>query len=407
MAAMRPSHSIIIVTYNSVAHIHACLSALARQQQSESAEIIVVDNASTDDTTTLIRTRYPEVRLLHEAENWGFAGGVNRGVQAARGGILALLNPDAVPQPAWLHELTAPLSNAAIGVTGGKVLAQDGRIQSVGGTLQLPVVLPQHRGEGEQDSGQYDAPADVWSTHGAAMAFRRDVWTTVGGFDESFYPAYLEESDFCERVRRAGYRVITAPRSVVKHVEATTTGKGSAQFLLFFLRNRLRYATKWLPWNMLWHEFRPAEHTRLRTTALLDRRVACLVYAAGVPAPKPPNSPERAAILAQGQQLRHHGQPDDELGALLPLLAEAEHESVQHETRFSSRLPFVAGARTAWNNIATHWYIRPNLDQQTRYNLAMQRAAVQLVQSVAAQHAADALDSALLAWRIASPETPA
>ncbi|PLS79848.1 MAG: hypothetical protein CYG59_11020 [Chloroflexi bacterium] len=406
MAAMRPSHSLIIVTYNSVAQIDACLTALAGQQQSELVEIIVVDNASTDDTTTLIRTRHPEVRLLREAENWGFAGGVNRGVQAAHGDILALLNPDAVPQPAWLHELTAPLSNAAIGVTGGKVLAHDGHIQSVGGTLQLPVVLPQYRGEGEEDNGQYDAPADVWSAHGAAMAFRREVWTAVGGFDESFYPAYLEESDFCERVRIAGYRVVTAPRAVIQHAEATTTGKGSAQFFFFFLRNRLRYATKWLPWRTLWHEFRPAEHARLGTTAVLDRRVARLVYAAGVPAPQPPTDDERAAILAQGQQLRYHGQPNDELAALLPLLVAAEHESVQHETQFRSRLPLVAAARTAWNNIATRWYIRPNLDQQTRYNLALQRATVQLVQAMAAQQAASALDSALLAWRLTSLEIP-
>lgn len=400
MTPMRPTHSVIIVTYNSVAHIDACLAALAQQQQAELAEIIVVDQASTDDTTTLIRTRHPEVKLLIQAENWGFAGGVNRGVQAAQGDMLALLNPDAVPRPNWLHELTIPLRDQTVGVTSSKVLAQKGRIQSVGGLLQMPVMLPQYRGEGEEDTGQYDISNDVWSAHGAAMAFRREIWITLGGFDESFYPAYLEESDFCERVRGAGYRVVTAPQAVVEHVEASTTGKYSALFFFYFLRNRLRYVTKWLPWSVLWHEFRPAEHARLHTTGLLERRVANMVYAVGVPRAEPPTAPQRRLILDQGQQLRQAGQPDDQLAPLLAFLDEAERESFQQETRFRSSVPLVASARTAWNNIATRWYIRPNLDQQTRYNLALQRASLQLVQYTTAQQAINAFDAALLAWRL-------
>jgi hypothetical protein len=187
---------------------------------------------------------------------------------------------------------------------------------------------------------------------------------------------------------------------VIEHAEATTTGKYSAQFFFYFLRNRLRYATKWLPWGVLWHEFRPAEHARLHTTMLLDRRVARVTYSAGVPSAEPPTAQQRRLILDQGQQLRQHGQPRDELQALLPLLDEAERESIHQETRFRSPLPVVAAARRAWNNIATRWYIRPNLDQQTRYNLALQRAAVQLVQHTAAAQAAHALDVALLMWRL-------
>ena len=395
---MQPRASIIVVTYNSAAHVAACLHAL-HTLQAPAHEVVVVDNASEDDTVARVRAGFPGVRLLPEQENLGFAGGVNRGVAAAHSEVIALLNPDAVADPHWLVRITAPLADSAVGVTGGKVLDGDGRIQSVGARLAMPVLLPAARGEGEIDAGQHDVPEEVWSAHGAAMAFTRRVWQQAGGFDEGFFPAYLEESDFCERVRRAGYRVITAPDAVIRHAEASSTGKGSAQFLYYFLRNRLRYAAKWLGWSELWNSFRPAERARLRTAPLLQRRVAELVYEEGV-ALAPPSAAERAQILDRGRRLRQGELPADGLMEVLQHLDEATTNSVHRETRFHSRLPLVAGLRRAWNGVATRWYVRPNLDQQTRYNLALERAAHELVDEVAARTSGAALDAALLAWRL-------
>ena len=395
---MQPRASIIVVTYNSAAQIEACLAALDALAPDDH-EVVVVDNASEDGTVARVRARFPAVRLLAERENHGFAGGVNRGVAAARGEWIALLNPDAIVEPGWLERITAPLADAHTGVTGGKVLDADGRIQSVGARLQMPVLLPAARGEGEVDAGQYDAPADVWSAHGAAMAFRRGVWEEIAGFDEGFFPAYLEESDFCERVRRAGYRVVTAPGAVLRHAEASSTGKYSAQFLYYFLRNRLRYALKWLAWPELWNSFRPAERERLRTAPLLQRRVAELVYTEGMTL-TPPGPDERTAILETGRLLRAGTLPDDSVARVLDLLDEARSNAVHQETRFRSRLPFVARLRGAWNGVSTRWYVRPNFDQQTRYNLALERAARELAESAAARASAAALDAALLAWRL-------
>ncbi len=400
MAIMSRACSIIIVTYNSIDHIDACLAGLSQLHMNEPPEILVVDNASSDDTIPLIQARHPTVKLLPQQVNWGFAGGVNRGVQVASGTNIALLNPDAVPNPDWLAHLVTPLHDVDIGVTGSKVLGVDGRIQSVGAVVELPALLPRYRGENEDDQGQYDQPVDVWSVHGAAMAFRREVWQTLGGFDEGFFPAYLEESDFCERARQARLQVITAPQAIVRHRESTTTGKYSAQFYFYFLRNRLRYAAKWQPWPVLWHEFRLAEHLRLRATSLLDRRVARLVYQMAVPTLEVPSEAERAAVLAIGRNLQANGQPDDGIGPLLTQVSKAQDEAVHHETLFQSRLPFAAALRTVWNNIATRWYVRPNLDQQTRYNLALERAASQMIDQVSAQAAASALDTALLSWRL-------
>jgi GT2 family glycosyltransferase len=401
---MQPLVSIIIVTYQSAQQIDACLTALTQLQTTTAYEILVVDNASQDDTVARVRAYHPGARLLALPENWGFAGGVNRGIAQARGALIVLLNPDAVPRPDWLDALIAPFADPQVGVSGSKVLDPTGRLQSIGTLLDLPLLLTAHRGEGELDSGQYDDPSDVWAVHGAAMAFPRRLWDALDGFDEGYVPAYWEESDFCERTRRAGYRVISAPRAVVVHAEATSTGKFSAEFYFYYLRNRLRYAVKWHAWPMLWNEFRLAEHARLRTAPLLDRQVARLVYEQGVPALAVPNQTDRAGILATGHRLRLGVLPDDDIQALQHLTDEAARNSILSEVPFQSRLPLVAALRTTWNNIATRWYVRPSLDQQTRFNLALQRALHTTIDRMAARAAAAALDSALLAWRLETHE---
>src|SRR5262249_469151 len=241
---------------------------------------------------------------------------------------IALLNPDAEPAPDWLQQIVATLHDQRVGVVGSKVLASDGRIQSLGSELQLPVMLSVYRGAGERDSGQYGEIADVWAVHGAAMAFTRSLWDKLGGFDEGFFPAYWEESDFCERARRAGQRVVVAPRAAVRHHEASATGKYSPEFYYYYHRNRLRYAAKWLDWLTLWEAFRPAQQARLQTAPLPDRRVARLVYQAGVPPLGLPSAQERAAAVATGQALRAGSLPDDEFEPLMRLIGEADTNAV-------------------------------------------------------------------------------
>src|SRR5215213_8907973 len=172
---MPPTASVIIITYNSAAQIGACLHALQQQICDCEYEIVVVDNASRDESRAIV-SEFPGVRLIAERENWGFGGGVNRGVAAAHGRVIALLNPDATPAPNWLAQLVAPFDDLQIGVVGSKVVGPDERIQSIGSALQSPVMLSAHRGDGEHDAGQYDTVADVWAVHGAAMAFTRPTW---------------------------------------------------------------------------------------------------------------------------------------------------------------------------------------------------------------------------------------
>ncbi len=397
--SMPPTASIIIVSYNSAAQIGACLRAAQQQRCDCEYEIVVIDNASHDDSRAII-AGFPDVRLIAADENWGFAGGVNRGVAAAHGRVIALLNPDATPAPDWLQQVIIALDDPQLGVVGSKVLGLDGRIQSLGSELQLPVMLSAYRQAGEHDKRQNDEITDVWAVHGAAMAFTRPIWETLGDFDEGFFPAYWEESDFCERARQAGRRVVVVPQAIVQHHEASATGKYSPEFYFYYHRNRLRYAAKWLDARALWETFRPAEHARLHTAPLLDRRVARLAYLAGVPPLDRPNAEQRATILATGQALRAGTLPADGVELLMQLLGTANANAVLEEVQFQSRLPLIARLRAAWNDVATRWYVRPSFDQQTRFNLATQRALTILAEQTTARAAADALDTALLAWRL-------
>jgi hypothetical protein len=138
---------------------------------------------------------------------------------------------------------------------------------------------------------------------------------------------------------------------------------------------------------------------------LLDRRVARLVYQAGVPPLDRPSAEQRATVLATGHALRAGTLPDDGFEPLMQLIDTAAANAVLEEVQFQSRLPLVARLRAAWNGVATRWYVRPSLDQQTRFNLAAQRALATMAEQTAARAAADALDSALLAWRMGTTKT--
>src|SRR5215212_7770662 len=117
-----------------------------------------------------------------------------------------------------------------------------------------------------------------------------------------------------------GRRVVVAPQAIVQHHEASATGKYSPEFYFYYHRNRLRYAAKWLDWRTIWKTFRPAEHARLQTAPLLDRRVARLVYQAGVPPLVRLSDEQRAAALATGQSLRAGRLPDDGFDPLMQLI---------------------------------------------------------------------------------------
>ncbi len=256
--------SIIVINWNGAAFLPLCLEALLGVATPDD-EIMVVDNASTDDSLEQVRARFPGVTLICNARNLGYAGGANVGLRAAQGEALILLNPDVQVHAGWLAALKAALQDKTVGVVGCKLYYPGGEIiQHAGGIIHFPQAIADHYGYRQRDEGQWDQGQDVDYVTGAALALRRDVLEAVGGFDEDFFPAYYEEVDYCFRTRDAGYRVVYAPGAVATHFEHATLGEESYRYLRCFHRNRLWFVLKHRGPRYFVTQFLPAESEWLR-----------------------------------------------------------------------------------------------------------------------------------------------
>ncbi len=255
--------AVIIPTWNGMRDLPSCLSALDRQQ-GVAFDIIAVDNASTDGTPDYIAQYWPDVHLIRNEKNLGFARACNMGLRAAHGhSIFVLLNQDTEVFPDWLAKLVAPLQEyPSIGVVGSKAIFPNGKIQHAGGIINAQG-LGTHIGRGERDRGQYGVMRQVDFVTGAALAITRDAYDAAGGLDENFSPAYFEDVDWCYRVRNAGYHIVYVPDSMLVHKEGPTLSAGGhdAEFLLH--RNRLRFVLKHWPLEKLRNEFMPTEEVWL------------------------------------------------------------------------------------------------------------------------------------------------
>jgi GT2 family glycosyltransferase len=250
--------SIIIPMWNGQAYIEACLTALLAQEYTPT-EIIVVDNASTDESARVVAEKFPQVRLLCHRHNLGFAGGCNTGLKAAKGEVLVLLNQDTCVSPGWLRALCDALQAEKIGVVGSKIYYPDGEtLQHAGARLEWPLGLAKHDGQGEKDTGAWDTPRPVEFVTGAALAFRRDLLARIGYLDELFWPGYFEDADFCLRAREAGTEVWYIPQATLIHAESSSFDNQELKSKTY-QRGRLRFILKHMPPARFLAEFVPAE----------------------------------------------------------------------------------------------------------------------------------------------------
>ena len=237
----RPRATVVVVTWQGAHLLPDCLDALLREVRAGDAQVVVVDNASTDGTAELLAARYPAVRRIASDRNRGFAGGNNLALADVDTDVAVLLNNDAVVQPGWLEGLLEGLDHdRRVAAVGSKVLLQQAGppvINSVGGEV-LSNGYGRDRGWLELDNGQYDEPAGVLTTSGASVAFRTSALREVGLFDERFF-LYYEDTDLCWRLRLAGWEVRTAPASVVRHAHSATAGAQSDLHRFYSERNRL------------------------------------------------------------------------------------------------------------------------------------------------------------------------
>jgi GT2 family glycosyltransferase len=224
--------SVIIPVWNGASVIAKCLKALFENSETDRFEVICVDNSSSDGSASLIADIYPQVRLLQQPVNLGFAGGVNVGIEAAEGDIFILLNQDCIVQPDWMVPLLQVLESSSDVIIGGVLLNQEGMIDHAGAIIQRPEAIGVHLTEIKDVN-----PWPVEYVSGAVFAFRRNVWETVGRFDEGFYPAYYEDADYCLRARRYGIEVLCVPQLRVVHLQS------SEEWRMNPLRHRANYYT--------------------------------------------------------------------------------------------------------------------------------------------------------------------
>jgi GT2 family glycosyltransferase len=244
-----PFFSVVVPTYNGLRHMPGVLDALARQAFTD-FEVIVVDDASTDATAQWVADHHPGVRLIVNRRNLGFAASCNTGAAAARGRYIVMLNNDTEPDPAWLAELGRTIvAHPDAAVIASKLLLYDRRdtLHTAGDTLGRDGI-PHNRGVWEQDRGQYDAAGEVFSGCGGASAYRKEVWTALGGFDEDFW-MYLEDVDLSFRARLLGGKVVFAPAARVYHRLSQSGGDTLASY--YVGRNTIWLIAKNMPRTLL------------------------------------------------------------------------------------------------------------------------------------------------------------
>ena len=246
-----PPLSIIIVTWNGLKHLPRCLAALVAQLPAD-AEVIQVDNGSTDGTAAWVRANYPAVRLIELTTNTGFAGGVAIGLQAARGELILLINDDAFAEPGCIAALLAAMAAHPEAGAAAAVLVFDHRpdvVASAGirvrrDALALDVWALQ------PVSALPDAPQAIFGPSGGAALYRRTLLNDVGGLEPAFF-AYLEDVDLAWRMQLRGWHSISVPQARLHHIYSATGGQNSPFKQWLLARNRVRTIVRCLPGPLL------------------------------------------------------------------------------------------------------------------------------------------------------------
>jgi len=245
--------SIIIVSWNVQALLRQCLESIPQATLGLTYEVIVVDNASTDNSQNLAR-EFPHVRWIQNEENVGFTRANNQGIALSQGRFICFLNPDTVLHPNALVTLVQYLqAHPDVGIVGPQLQYPDGTLQP--SRYRFPTLMTSLM---ESTPLAWAWPSNPWNrlyhysdrspkhTHevdwlnGACLVVRRDVIDTVGPFDEGFF-MYSEELDLCRRAKDAGWQIVYMPDALVTHYEGRSSGQVTLLRDVQFNRSKVRY----------------------------------------------------------------------------------------------------------------------------------------------------------------------
>lgn len=252
-ASDRPRVSIVIPVHNHALYSYNCLLALSACDRHIPQQIIIVDNASSDQTAELLRGLRGDVEVIRNTRNEGFVGACNRAAELARGEFIVFLNNDTQVTPGWLDHLLTVVDddrvnggNGQVGIAGSKLVYPDGRLQEAGGIIFDDASGWNYGRDSDPRDPRYDYNRPVDYCSGACLLVRTSLWRQLGGFDTRYAPAYYEDTDLCFAARTAGYRVMYCADSVVVHHEGVTAGTDTAAgHKAFQVRNHRLFADKW------------------------------------------------------------------------------------------------------------------------------------------------------------------
>jgi GT2 family glycosyltransferase/SAM-dependent methyltransferase/glycosyltransferase involved in cell wall biosynthesis len=241
-----PQVSIIIPVHGQWAFTDACLRSIAAAMVSVPYEVLVIDDASMDETAAEL-AECRGIRVVSLEENVGFVRACNEGAAAARADLLFFLNNDAQIMSGSIEQLVETMSrDDTVGMVGSKLVYPDGRLQEAGGIIWADGTGWNYgRGDDPGDAAA-NVVRDVDYVSGAALLVRKDIFDEVGGFDERYSPAYYEDVDLAFAVRNKGYRVVVQPNSVVVHHEGISHGVDVNTGLKRYQElNREQFCEKW------------------------------------------------------------------------------------------------------------------------------------------------------------------
>lgn len=241
-----PKVSVIILTYNNLAYSKACIRSVLLFSNYKNLEIIIVDNASKDKTQEFLKelkTEFPEIKLVLNKTNTGFAAGCNTGLKKATGEYVILLNNDTIVTPGWVRGLIKPLENKKIGLVGPITNFmwnhQEVNVfyRSLNGLLEKSKTLKKDK------KGKIKEYNDIAFF---CVALRKEVIEKIGTLDERFGLGMFEDDDYCLRIKKAGYKIVVTDEVFIHHFgQISLFSLGKEKYSDIFLENKSKFEEKW------------------------------------------------------------------------------------------------------------------------------------------------------------------